>query len=145
MRSNVYTKRPDLKPFSTKQLRRFIKHENRKYTNYLKKIPMCDWPINGLPETIIEVWRSKSFLVQVHQEDNGIERLSIQTTKLKDNGEFEDGVAWEDIQKIKSQCGRGDKEAVEIFTADKDIVNVANMRHIWILTKPLSFTWRANK
>lgn len=26
--------------------------------------------------------------------------------------------------------------------ADKDVVNVANMRHIWVLDEPLVFAWR---
>lgn len=142
MRANIHTKRPDLKPYSTKQLGRFLKQENRKYPNTLIMLPRESWPENQRQSKIMEVWRSSKFLVQVYYEADGIERLSIQTTRLKDNGEFEDNIPWEVLQKLKKECGRGDKEAVEIFPCDKDVVNVANMRHLWILTKKLDFTWR---
>ena len=34
--------------------------------------------------------------------------------------------------RIKTECGRGDLEAVEIFPRREDEVNVANLRHLWV-------------
>ena len=31
--------------------------------------------------------------------------------------------------------------AVEVFPADDQVVNVANMRHLWVLPEPLPFAW----
>lgn len=44
-----------------------------------------------------------------------------------------DGITWDDLQWIKRAAGYGDREAVEVYPLDDDVVNVANMRHLWIL------------
>ena len=70
-----------------------------------------------------------------------IVRLSINRTLL--SGErWEDGITWDELQSIKMQCGYGDFDAMEIYPADRDIVNVANMRHLWIMASPLKNAWR---
>jgi len=48
----------------------------------------------------------------------------------------------EALQEIKSAVGYGDRDAVEIFPAQKDLVNVANMRHLWIVPESIPFAWR---
>lgn len=35
--------------------------------------------------------------------------------------------------------------AVEIYPAERDIVNVANMRHLWVLPERLPFGWRRDE
>jgi len=35
-----------------------------------------------------------------------------------------------------------DADAIEIFPADMDVVNVANMRHLWVMAEPVEFAWR---
>ncbi len=54
-------------------------------------------------------------------------------------------MTWEELQEIKRQVGIGDFFAVEIFQRDKDIVNVANMRHLWVLPDPLDFGWMTSE
>ena len=44
---------------------------------------------------------------------------------------------------VKREIGFGDWYALEIFPRDGDIVNVANMRHLWMLATPLSIGWFA--
>ncbi|EOG1815585.1 hypothetical protein ACK3RA_000943 [Enterobacter hormaechei] len=46
------------------------------------------------------------------------------------------------LQEIKSAVGYGDRDAVEIYPRDSDVVNVANMRHLWITPEPIAFAWR---
>ena len=80
--------------------------------------------------------------MQVHFScTEGVERLSICRTAITGD-RWTDGISWNDIQRLKHECGRGDKFAVEIYPADKDVVNVANMRHIWILDEPPVYAWR---
>jgi hypothetical protein len=43
---------------------------------------------------------------------------------------------------LKRECGRGDRDAVEVYPADRDIVNVANMRRLFFPPEPLAFKWR---
>jgi hypothetical protein len=97
------------------------------------------WPAEMTPpHGLREVWRSRGFLVQVYSATDGVERLSICRTSV-DGG---DPIAWEDLQRLKAECGRGDREAVEVYPRDCDVVNVANMRHLWVLTRGMPFTWR---
>lgn len=53
-----------------------------------------------------------------------------------------DNITWDELMQIKREIGLGDRDAVEIFPADKDIVNVANMRHLWVTASPVMFAWR---
>ena len=39
-------------------------------------------------------------------------------------------------------AGFGDRDAVEVYPADNAIVNVANMRHLFVFENPLPYVWR---
>lgn len=93
---------------------------------------------------ILGVWRSNRFLVQAFQESNGIVRLSICRSVLTPDGQWADGITWDQLQELKHQAGYGAYDAVEIYPADVDLVNVANFRHLWVLPGPLAFAWRAD-
>ena len=90
---------------------------------------------------MLAVWRSKYFLVQVKLE-NGVTRLSVNRTELDSTGNWRDGITWDELQEIKDLCGFANREAVEVYPAAQDLVNVANIRHLWILEQPLPFIWR---
>ena len=105
-------------------------------------VPRSKWPLFKL-SGLTEVWRSRYYLIQVFQEKNGVERLSVCITDADSaTGRWKDGISWESLQEIKRQVGRGDKDAVEVFPKDADVVNVANMRHLWVLPEALPFAWR---
>jgi hypothetical protein len=120
----------------------FLSSENKKFPGKLKRIPV---PENLPPSKApFEIWRSCHFMVQVFSIEgfSKMERLSINRTNLDlDTGHWRDSITWDELMEIKRQCGRGDCDAVEIFPADKDIVNVANMRHLWICGF-IPFMWR---
>ncbi|HID9686324.1 TPA: DUF7694 domain-containing protein [Citrobacter amalonaticus] len=69
-------------------------------------------------------------------------RLTVNTTSIASSGRWKDGISWDALQEIKSAVGYGDRDAVEIYPRDSDVVNVANMRHLWITPEPISFAWR---
>jgi hypothetical protein len=74
---------------------------------------------------------------------NGAERLTIcRTTVDPSAARWLEGIGWDDLQRLKRECGRGERWAVEIFPADSEVVNVANMRHLWVLPEAPSFAWR---
>lgn len=125
--------------------RRQLREDNKSWPTELRLWPRDQWPpLSAGAAHPVECWRSKAFLVQIFSEREGIERLSINRTTH--NGErFDDGISWDDLQRLKRECGRGDRDAVEIFPADTDTVNVANMRHLWVLPAPLTFAWRNKK
>ena len=128
---------------ATRQQRRVLDAENRKRPIALQQVPQSEWPITYQPPGIKEVWRSRAFLVQIFGEANGVERLSVCRTSVA-NGDWKKNIQWEELQQIKRECGRGDKDAVEIFPADRDVVNVANMRHLWIVGD-VPFKWKSNR
>lgn len=108
----------------------------------LRRVPHCYWP-GDTPDTIAEVWLSSVAMVQVHVDRVGQEevvRLSI-LSPFKfidgDGGVF----SWETLQQLKRECGYGDHDAVEVYPRDCDVVNVANMRHLFLIDG-LPFVWR---
>lgn len=125
---------------ATRQQRRALQAENRQWPEALRLIPREDWP-RSAPPNVIEAWRSRAFLVQVYQERDGIVRLSVCRTTT-DGRDWIADIGWEELQRLKSECGRGTMDAVEVYPAANDVVNVANMRHLWVLPDPLTFAWR---
>ena len=61
---------------------------------------------------------------------------------MNPDGRWKDDITWDELQEIKRQAGYGNQMAVEIYPDDLDIVNVANMRHLWILDEPLPIGWK---
>jgi hypothetical protein len=124
-----------------KEAQKHLKKENAKYPDTLKPVPVEQWPVTPPNFTKpIEVWRSKNFMVQVFSEGLNT-RLSINRPMIDNKGCWLDNIKWEDMQEIKHQVGYGDFLAVEIFPRDKDVVNVANMRHLWIIDN-LDIGWK---
>ena len=119
----------------------YLHMENEKQSVELSMLDKSEWPKNNRPVNLCEVWRNKQFMVQVFVE-GGRERLSVIRSKLTCTGEWADGVTWDELMQLKAECGRGDKWAVEIFPPDDRIVNVANMRHLWILDGPPEYAWK---
>lgn len=115
--------------------------DNAKQPTELCLVPHEEWPF--IPNPPKRVWRSSKFLVQEYTApEPALVRLSINKAET-DGVDWIDGITWEDLQTIKASCGYGDRDAVEVFPADADVVNCANMRHLWILRDPLAFAWRA--
>lgn len=56
-----------------------------------------------------------------------------------------DGITWDDLFWLKNQVGYADFDAVELYPRKNDIVNVSNIRHLWVFKEPVNFAWRAKK
>jgi len=92
----------------------------------------------------VRVFRSRGFLLQVYPTDSaGVIRLSINRTTVGKH-RFEDGITWDELQSLKHQAGYGDLDAVEAYPRDADVVNVSNMRHLFVFfdRRPMDFIWR---
>lgn len=111
----------------------FSAQESKKRPAVLSEIPRNQWPMNQTKQT--HVWHSRKFLVQMFDETpfQGIDtrRISVSRVTLLESGRWEEGISWEDLMRVKR----------EIFPRDADIVNVANMRHLWLLAVPLNLGW----
>ena len=118
--------RPELKPF----LR----------AAYLKPVPEDLWS-GSARRPPHECWLSGKFLVQVYR-DRGFDRITVSRVKRGSGGQWVESITWEELMACKRQIGRGDSWAVECFPADDDVVNEANMRHLWLLAERPEFGWK---
>lgn len=127
----------------TRRQRRALETDNKKWPETLVRIPREEWPPSRLPSQDLpsEAWRSRRFLIQIFYFPDGTERMSV--CRTSHNGDsWEENITWDELQCLKRECGRGHKDAMEIYPSDVDVVNVANMRHLFITTEPIKFAWR---
>lgn len=130
------------------QARDYLYFENNKYPkDRMVEIPRDQWPkrTEDSKANPIAVWRNKYFLVQVYNEGSRT-RITVCRTMIDASGNYQEDIQWQQLQDVKRMIGFGDRDAVEIFPNEKDVVNVANMRHLWLLEPDeLPFIWRAKE
>ena len=49
---------------------------------------------------------------------------------------WRDGITWDELQRIKNECLGEDVWCVEVYPAQSELLDVANMRHLWVLDEP---------
>lgn len=126
---------------ASRNQRRILEKENAALPMGLQEVPRSLWPIHS--RSILRVFRSRHFLVQEYVAPAPAKvRLSVCRSSLGGDGRWVDGISWDELQQIKRECGYGDADAVEVYPSDDNVVNVANMRHLWIMAEPLQFSWR---
>lgn len=119
---------------SIKNQRALLRQENRKYGKEFVNIPRIEWPkFDEDNECRLRVLRNRDFLVQIYVEESGDIRLTVNRTDQDRFGEWKDGITWVDLQDIKRAVGYGDFLAIEFYPEDKNVVNVANMRHLFVI------------
>lgn len=94
----------------------------------LTPIPREQWPPwpPGPSAGPVAAWWSRRYVVQVY----GDGRIAI-----RGNGGKVLEVSWSEIQDVKRAIGFGDHWAVEFYPADADVVDVAPMRWLWLLSR----------
>lgn len=113
----------------------------------LAEIPRSRWPGHYLtdPNAPTKVYESRKYLAQLYDagahEGRTTMRLSVCRVTLKDDGRWEEDLRWDELMQIKREIGFGNLYAVEVYPQDCEIVNVANMRHLWLLSTPLTIGW----
>lgn len=125
---------------TSREQRRQLARENAKQPVVLQEVPREQWPQPNAPQ--LRVWRSRDFLVQEFAaQAPAVVRLSVcRTTVAGDR--WQDGITWDELQRLKRECGYGDRDAIEIFPPDRDVVDVAAMRHLWVMAEPVACAWR---
>jgi hypothetical protein len=125
---------------------RYARAEAKNWPTLLVPAEIPSRPASMKGEMPVEVWRSSRFLLQVYPVSPVIERLSVNRAVVARDGNWGADISWEELQALKQQCGRGHLDAVEIYPAQDDVVNVANMRHLWVFkTGKLPFAWRTSR
>ncbi|WP_202842089.1 DUF7694 domain-containing protein [Luteimonas saliphila] len=126
---------------ASRQQRKALERANRDWPERLAEIPRGSLPPHQ-SEKFVRALRSRQFLVQEFAEPGDIIRLSASRTTLRGDGRWDDGISWDELQRLKAEAGYGDRFAVEVYPADVDVVNVGNLRHLWILPAAPPFAWR---
>jgi len=110
------------------------------------EVPIKDWAhINNGNENldVVQVFKSDRFLVQVRRH-GPVMRLCVNKVKNTPTPDgkirWADGITWDELQEIKDQCGYQDKWLVEYYPPKNRIVNVANIRHLWIMDNEPPYT-----
>lgn len=111
----------------------------------LTKIPKREQPQKQPKNFTGNAWRSREFLVVEYKEPCGAIRISVNRTSLSQDGTtWAEVISWDDLMQIKREIGYADKCAVEVLPPDSLIVNVANMRHFFIMDEIPQFVWKHN-
>lgn len=130
---------------TTREQRRALARQNARMPCELQLVPAHDWPQHLRDGNRLRVWRSRDWLVQEFKAPTpALVRLSVNRTSLTGD-RWADGVTWDELQDIKAQCGYAAADAVEVYPAAGDVVNVASMRHLWVLREPVPFKWRRDE
>jgi hypothetical protein len=135
-----------MKPTST-QLRE-MKRQNLLFPAHLVAVPRDLWPdMSKAPgksgSVVLSCFRSRAFVVAIWLEPNGFTRMSVNRTEWDERKQrFRDDISWDDLQRLKAEAGFADMSAVEVYPPDEHVVNVANMRHLFILPHPPACMWR---
>lgn len=119
-------------------------------TKSMRLVPKEKWP--PMPSVTVQpvtVWRDADFLAILYPVPGHllVHRLTVvRSAGVGLNGlgrvVYRDGITWDELMQVKRDCGFADRWAVEIFPSDNETVNVANMRHLWLLPDAPPFAWR---
>jgi hypothetical protein len=90
---------------------------------------------------VLGAWKSRDFscVAWSSSSPNIMCRLSINRLDLDNEGNWLGGISWDDLFRIKNECGFGDCDAVEVYPAEDKLVNVSNVRHLWVFANRLNF------
>lgn len=121
---------------------RQLELDNASASATMKAVPPDQWPACMIGKVVM-LFRSRQFLAQLYEEPNGVLRLSVNRSMTDKQGDrWIDGITWDQLQQVKAECGFGNQWAVEVYPPEPDIVNVANVRHLWLLPQAPDFAWR---
>lgn len=117
-----------------KERQKFLREENRRYSDKLTSVPQDEWPAKNdrMTSYPVAAKRSRHFVCQIY-DDGGFTRLTFSRTMIKGDGNYLDGITWDELVGLKNEAGYGDALAIEFYPPDFDVVNVANMRHLFII------------
>lgn len=128
--------------WTLKETRRWMATEAARYGEKFVELPIDS---SRRPAGVLRALRNRHFLVQVHEAPakapHVLCRLSINRAVLDDRGGWLDGITWDQLQAIKAGVGYGSHDAIEVYPREADVVNVANIRHLWVLREPLPWAW----
>ena len=76
-------------------------------------------------EHSIGAWESDTYCAAAFRDGEAV-RLDLM--RRDEHG----GITWDQIREIKNACGYADKDAIEFYPREADVINTGNRRHIYI-------------
>jgi len=132
---------------NSKELKR-LRRAQRKHVKTLPKelteIPRDQFPPGKPGNMPIRAFLSQKFLVQLYDASHQFQsmiRMSVSRSGIDESGKWADKITWDELNSIKQEIGFGSWYGMELYPRDQDIVNVANIRHLWLLPVPLNIGW----
>ena len=103
----------------------------------MREVPRDKWPIMpGLESEPLNVWLSNEFLAVLYrQRVGGALRLCVNRTR-RNGRDWRDGITWDELQRIKNETLGEDAWCIENYPSQSEVVNVSNMRHLYVLDEP---------
>lgn len=90
---------------------------------------------------LISVHKNNLYIVQVYRREvpDG-DALQLAVRRIDE----EDGISWDDLQRIKNEIAGDRRVAVEVYPEAAEVMDQANMRHLFVLPAgtPAPFTIR---
>lgn len=119
-------------------------HQERRklLTDTFEEIPVVQ-DVGGL----VAAWQNRNFLAQLYKEENGYIRFTVSRTIFTNPDKdmivrWRDGITWDELMIVKAGCGFGDIWALEVYPPDYEVIDRANMRHLWLFDDVPPFAWR---
>jgi hypothetical protein len=110
------------------------------------ELPTEQWPTMPQLETeALRVWVSADYLAVLYRQRldgnvrltiNSVRRSAYRNRRDKGGIDWRDGITWDELQRVKNECLGPDVWCVEVYPAQDAVVDVANMRHLWVLDGP---------
>lgn len=91
----------------------------------------------------IGAWASSRFVVAAYSVPAGAE-LHLQVIRMSPFCDVQP-MSWEELQRVKAECGFADSWAVEVYPPAADVVNQINARHLWLLAERPPFAWQPSR
>ena len=86
----------------------------------------------GLPSSIVEGWRTNHLAVWIGPEPSTWGDVVHMWVRRHDGSPIR---SWALMQELKNELVGEDRVAVEVYPAAADVVDDANMYHLWVLPK----------
>lgn len=90
---------------------------------------------------LLAAHKNNIYIVQVYRRaTTDGDALHLAVRRLDES----DGISWDDLQRIKNEIAGADRIAVEMYPEDSEVVDQANLRHLFVLPAgtPAPFTIR---
>lgn len=88
-----------------------------------------------LGEPSISIWEDDTYCVAAFDACGAI-HLTVHRWDMKD------GITWDELQRIKNECGFEDRDAVEAYPRQQDVINTGNIRHLYVFEQLLPLITR---